>query len=95
MAVIFCMSCSSPVIDVNTWKDKRTPVIKCYGCGNEATLTGFTLGRTSAADLAAILQAEDAAAWDASQSLLHSDGAPERFMTNYELNKRPGSRSPK
>jgi hypothetical protein len=95
MAVIFCMSCASPVIDVSTWRDNRTTVIKCSSCGHEGTLTGFTLGRPSGADLAAILETEDAAASDAAQSLLHSDGAPERFMTNYELNKRPGPRVPK
>jgi hypothetical protein len=95
MAVIFCMSCASPVIDVSMWHDNRTPGLKCSSCGHEGTLSGFTLGRPLAADLGAILETEDAAASDAAQSLLHSDGAPERFMTNYELNKRPGPRAPK
>jgi len=46
-AVLFCRSCGSSICDVNNWSDKtlRTAVIKCYECGCEGRLTGFSVGR--------------------------------------------------
>jgi hypothetical protein len=47
-AILFCRSCGSAVVDINHWLDNtfKAAVLKCYDCGTEGALTGFTAGRT-------------------------------------------------
>jgi hypothetical protein len=47
VAILVCRSCGSSVCDVNNWVDNTllTAVIKCYECGTEGKLTGFSVGR--------------------------------------------------
>lgn len=47
IAILVCRKCGSSNCDVNTWVDNtlQTAVIKCYECGAEAKLKGFSVGR--------------------------------------------------
>lgn len=44
IAALVCLNCGGSTIDVNGWSDGKA-IIRCYRCGNEARLAGFTLGR--------------------------------------------------
>lgn len=46
VCIIFCRNCRSHRVDINCWKDDETAVVRCYNCGNEGELRGFSLGRT-------------------------------------------------
>ena len=92
MAIIFCLRCASPVIDVNNWQAPDSPVIQCYHCGNATALPGFTLGRPVVVPIDAILQVEDAAAADAAE-FREIGGPPSDFALRYERVRRR-SRTP-
>src|SRR5258707_10341589 len=59
-ALVFCRDCGSAICDVNHWSDntRRAAVIKCYDCGNEGELTGFSVGRARFAPVPAAALAE-------------------------------------
>ena len=45
VAVLFCRQCGSHNVDFNGWQDRATAILRCCSCGQEAKLTGFTVGR--------------------------------------------------
>ncbi len=46
IAAVVCLNCGGSTIDANGWATGQA-IIRCYRCGNEAHLAGFTLGRGS------------------------------------------------
>lgn len=47
VAVLFCRTCGSHNVDVNSWINETTAILRCCSCGQETKLTGFTVGRAS------------------------------------------------
>lgn len=47
-SIIFCSQCGSRKVDVRYWQRQNAARVSCAECGNEATLTNFTLGRVAA-----------------------------------------------
>ncbi len=44
-ALIFCISCGSHLVDVNSWTEDGAARFRCCVCGQEAPVKGFALGR--------------------------------------------------
>ncbi|WP_434042264.1 MULTISPECIES: hypothetical protein [Sorangium] len=44
-AIVFCAGCGSSAVDVVRRAAPGVPVLRCYGCGHEANVPGFTVGR--------------------------------------------------
>jgi len=55
-AVLLCQ-CGSAAVDVNGWVTSCVPIVRCYACGNEARLPGFTIGRYYGPEPEKVLQA--------------------------------------
>ena len=43
--ICFCTKCGGSALDVNHWVEPGVAVFRCYDCGNESPVRGFTLGR--------------------------------------------------
>ncbi|SRR5229473_5800038 len=61
-ALLICRSCGSSICDVNHWVDRslQAAVIKCYECGAEGRLTGFSVGRSSVSPSVVAVARKDA-----------------------------------
>lgn len=44
VGIVFCTYCGSHRIDVNGWHNGQAQ-FRCYQCGNETMVSGFTIGR--------------------------------------------------
>jgi hypothetical protein len=44
-SIVFCAKCGSHEVDVRSWQTPTSVRLECYGCGHNAVIEGFSLGR--------------------------------------------------
>ncbi|WP_437948688.1 hypothetical protein WME98_50090 [Sorangium sp. So ce296] len=75
-AIVFCSGCGSSAVDVVRWASPSVPVLRCAGCGHEAHVPGFTVGRFYGDGAAEVLRSArvDAAVYRGSRGVEATEG---------------------